>query len=38
MGVALSQTPKQSKRQTIRQAEANMLLNAPIAKHGHFLI
>jgi hypothetical protein len=37
MGVALSQTHKQSKQQTIRQTEANMLLNAPIAKHGHFL-
>jgi hypothetical protein len=36
MGVAKSQTRKQSKPQNIRQTEVNMLLNAQIAKHGHF--
>jgi hypothetical protein len=37
MVAALSQTRKQSKRQTTRQTEVNMHLNAQIAKHGHFL-
>jgi hypothetical protein len=37
MVVAKSQTLKQFKRQNTRQTEGNMLLNAQIANHGHFL-
>jgi len=37
MAVVKSLTLKQFKRQNTRQAEGNMLLNAQIANHGHFL-
>jgi hypothetical protein len=37
MVAAKSLTLKQSKQQNTRQTEGNMLLNAQIANHGHFL-